>query len=92
MEIIWKSDCTEYEAGWGQRPDGIVVCDDIDVLKVKRKSLEGGSRELFWRYSEPKEVYCTNKTFKELKKRMVDDKNGVVHLGNGHTFDFYVKI
>ena len=73
MKKVLISYCTEYEAGWGQRPDGFMITTPKHREKMEariKKSTEEGSRECFWRYSEPEEVFCSDETFKVIKKKM----------------------
>ena len=34
---IYISYCTEYEAGWGQRPDGFLITESLDAMNRKIK-------------------------------------------------------
>lgn len=80
MKTLFIAYCTEYEAGWGQRPDGFMIGKSKEAMLPKiEESNKMGSYEYFWRYSEPKEVYCEDETYALIEKRM----NG----GDVATFD-----
>ena len=53
MEKIYYCDITEYESGWGQKPDGYYLCLDKDKLsQYIENSGNSGSYELYWRCGE----------------------------------------
>lgn len=81
MKKVWISYCTEFEAGWGQRPDGFVMSEDREALEeyIKTKG-NGGSHDYFWRCDEPKEVLCDDDTLKIVKEKINED--GVAHFDN----------
>ena len=81
MKKVWISYCTEYE--FGQRPDGCIISDNREAIeKEMLETNQGGTREQFWRYDQPQEVWCTKKTFKEIMFRQVNNSSGVAHFGN----------
>lgn len=90
MKKVWISYCTEYESGWGQRPDGFIMSDDREAM-VNYINTTGntGSHDYFWRYSEPKEVYCEMKTFKKIVGEM---KEGVAHYNNINKLELFDKL
>lgn len=56
MEKLFVSYCIEYESGWGQRPDGCYIAEDLDELKeFILKQGDSGSYDCFWRCSTPEE-------------------------------------
>lgn len=74
MKKIWISYCTEHE--FGQRDDGYMVSDDLEALNTKIKENEGtGSREQYWSYSTPMEVWCNKKTFTKIMERKEQNHN-----------------
>lgn len=96
MKLIYISYCTEYEAGWGQRPDGFVLADDLAVLEnYVAEENKGGSRDYFWRYSEPKGAWCSDEDYEYLSKRIQTlGRNGVAHFSNHEprSFSLYSKL
>jgi hypothetical protein len=92
MKKVWISYCTEYEAGWGQRPDGLMIGADVnkEVMLAEIKKRSEGDRDIFWRYSEPITVYCTKKTYKAIKKK--EDHNRISHYGNSEKLELFNKI
>lgn len=90
MKSIWISYCTEYEAGWGQRPDGFIMAEDKEVMLefIKTKG-NSGEPAYFWRYDEPEEVWCTKKTLEEIRKKMTEGK--IAHY-SGRGFKLYKEI
>ena len=82
MKTLYISDCTEFEAGWGQRPDGFVMSEDRKAMEefIKTKG-NSGSREYFWRYDEPKEIHCEAAQYKKIVAKLNED--GVAHFNNG---------
>ena len=71
MNKLYISYCTEYEAGWGQRPDGLMLSLDLNIIEKKiLEQHDECSYELFWRYSQPEEIYCDDETFNGIKDKM----------------------
>jgi hypothetical protein len=69
MKTLLISYCTEYD--FGQRPDGFMIGKTKEpMLKHIEESNKMGSRECFWRYSEPQEVHCENKVYAKIEKKM----------------------
>jgi hypothetical protein len=68
---LYISHCTEYEFGWGSRPDGFLITESFEVMVKKiSESIKMGSYECFWRYDEPKLIYCDDETYAKIKKQM----------------------
>lgn len=93
MKQVYITQCTEYEAGWGQRPDGIVLCEDLEKLKAYAKEHSTGSPEYFWRYSDPKALFVEEKVWEELisNKDSENGKKGIVCLDRLPEEGFYLK-
>lgn len=71
---IYISYCTEYEAGWGQRPDGFLITESLDAMDRKiKESNKMGRPSYYWRYDTPKLVYCDDETFALIKEKMGKD-------------------
>ena len=69
MEKLFISYCTEFEEGWGQRPDGIVISPDHNKLITHITPFNTrveGSHTLFWNYTPPQEILCTDEDFEKL--------------------------
>lgn len=77
MKQVYLTYCTEYEAGWGQRPDGIALCEDLEKLKTFIKDHSTGSPDYYWRYSDPSIVFTDAKNWKKLS---ANSKTGIVSL------------
>lgn len=68
---VYISHCTEFELGWGQRPDGFLITESLEVMNEKiKESDEMGSPEYFWRYDTPTLVYCDDETYAKIKEKM----------------------
>jgi hypothetical protein len=70
MKILYISNCTEYEIGWGNKPDGISISKDKTILEDSIKSYnnrEKGSYECYWNYSKIEEIYCSDEDFDKIK-------------------------
>ena len=81
MKTLFISYCTEYEAGWGQRPDGFIMSEDREAMEEYIKTTgNSGSREYFWRYDEPKEIFCEAAQYKKIVAKLNED--GIVHYSN----------
>lgn len=96
MKKIYISYCTEYEAGWGQRPDGFILADDLAIIQnyVEEKNKDG-KPDYFWRYSEPKEVWCIDDDYVGLLKRIqTGSYKGIAHFSDHEpkNFSLYSKI
>jgi hypothetical protein len=73
MEKVFVTQSTEYEAGWGQRPDGYFISTSRDELeKYIAKDGNSGCYDLFWRCGEIDEMFVNEtEAFTHLKKAMV---------------------
>lgn len=72
MEKIYVSHITEYELGWGQRPDGVALSKSKTALTnyiIERTANQ--SPEYFWSYSDPLEMVTDSKKLPKLTKRNV---------------------
>ena len=80
MKTLYISYCTEYEAGWGQRPDGFAMTEDKETMEefIKTKGNTGG-RDYFWRYDEPTMVRCDDEQYDVIKAKMSE---GIAHFHN----------
>jgi len=79
MKTIYISHSTEYEKGWGNKPDGILISKDKTILEDRIKpynNREKGSYEYYWNYSEIEEIYCINKDFDKL----IFDNDSLIHV------------
>jgi hypothetical protein len=87
MKSLYVAYCTEYEVGWGSRPDGLVLTEEKSVIDtIIEAESNTGSRECYWRYSTPEEVFCDKKTWKEISKkfkdgRMYSSSNSLKNIG-----------
>ena len=83
MKTLYISHCTEYEAGWGSKSDGVLIGKTVEAMKKRIDELyENESYEIFWRYTDPEEVKCDDKTYDEICALMniVAEKRGVNQL------------
>ena len=77
MKKLWVAYCTEYEQGWGSRPDGLILAISKDVIDTEiKESNKQGSIEYYWRYSTPEEISCDNDTWEKISN---DFKKGLYH-------------
>ncbi len=52
MKILYVAYSTEYEAGWGSRPDGFILTEEKSIIEAEiEKVFTQGSYECYWRYS-----------------------------------------
>ena len=80
MKKLFISDCTEFESGWGQKPDGFMLAEDKNLMLIEiTRQHQVGSYETFWRYTDPEEVECDDETYIIFKNRLND--KGVAHFG-----------
>lgn len=81
MNKLLISYCIEFEAGWGQRPDGFMIGETKELmLEHIEESNKTGSKEYFWRYEEPTEIHCNYDTYSIIKEKM--GEKGVAHFEN----------
>lgn len=89
MKTLLISYCTEYE--FGQRPDGFMIGKTKEpMLKHIEESDKMGSRECFWRYSEPKEVHCEDAEYEKIEAQM--NAEGLAFFDNGAKLNLYEKL
>lgn len=95
MKTLFISYCTEYEAGWGSKPDGFILAETFEACEAEINRVEGmGSHEIFWRYSKPEEVYCEDETYNNIMSMKRVDKDFVGFNSNSSLkqFNLYKKI
>lgn len=77
MKVLYVAYCTEYEKGWGSRPDGLILTEEKSVIEEEIKSeYTKGSPEYYWRYSTAEKVLCDYETWDKIKD---DFKKGIYH-------------
>ena len=69
---------TEFEQGWGQRPEGYIISTDLEALKVEILKYENGDAAFYYTYSSPEEVFTDKETFDNL---FLNDSK-IVHVGH----------
>ena len=86
MKTLYLSSCTEYEVGWGQKPDGFIMGEDRETM-VEYINTTGntGERDYYWRYNTPKEVHCSQETYDKIMKKV--GEAGIAHFNNGDKID-----
>jgi len=74
--VAWYSECTEYEPGWGHRPDGYIVSCDKDHLarEVVRLNAHPRGEHGYDVYSNPKLCLITDE-FRAKVERVEQAKN-----------------
>lgn len=93
MKKLYIAHCTEFELGWGSRPDGFILTEDFAIINNEiKEQYQKGSREIFWRYDEPEEIFCEDSNYEIIKMRF--NKNGVANFSNHEKlkFSLYKKI
>lgn len=77
MKKLYVSYVTEYELGWGSKPDGIAISKSLSSLKKYIDEMKKDQNyEYYWTYSEPEEMITDSDT-KEINSL---DKNKVIEL------------
>lgn len=77
MKAVYKITWTEFESGWGQRPDGVSLHKDSDTAKAfKTRYEETGDRSCYSRGGSIKLIEVDESTFDEVQT------NGSVWKGN----------
>lgn len=68
--IAYYSSVTEYESGWGNRPDGYLVAIDKESFLSRAKLIEsqGDSQEFSRIDHEPKLCLVTDEMYAQLKE------------------------
>jgi len=69
LKTVYMICWTEYEAGWGQRPDGYTYCKNRKVADKAAEDGTSGTYELYWRASTPRLVEVDKVTYKEVQKK-----------------------
>ena len=92
MKKLYVTYSIEYEKGWGSKPDGLVISEDYNTLITHIEPYnkrEKGSYELFWNYTPPEEIWCTDEDFD-----MMRFENGLMFAEsfNIMSFTFYKKL
>lgn len=88
MHRVFMAVGTEFEAGWGSRPDGIIFGQSLFLLKqaIKRNE-ERGSYEEFTRFDKIKVSFVNDEGLK-----MIDAETGVAWVGNSVWHTIYEKV
>ena len=92
MKSLYLSECTEYESGWGSRPDGTVLGKSLEEIQAHiKKNEECGNYEMFWRYTNPVEVFCSDEIYDDIVGKMTDD--GIIWVNDNDLkkFNFLKK-
>lgn len=78
MEKLFLSYVTEYEAGWGSRPDGVAISrSKAALVKYIIKMSKDQNPEYYWLYSDPIEMVTDSKGLpsKLNKKNVIEVSN-----------------
>jgi hypothetical protein len=79
---VYKTDFTEYEAGWGQRPDGYTLATTKEkAIKHKAEYEANGSYELYFRGDEPRLIEVSKEVYDIVKKDGLIWDVGIKKLG-----------
>ena len=71
MKTLYIANCTEYEAGWGSRPDGFKLALTLEVMTAQiLNDNQLGSHLCYWRHDEPQEVLCEDDIYEAILKDM----------------------
>jgi len=74
MKSFYMAYSTEYEEGWGQRPDGFVIAKTKNDIETHINKIEDmGTMSCFWEYERPFEVFCEDETYEKIIKDMGDN-------------------
>jgi sulfur transfer complex TusBCD TusB component (DsrH family) len=91
MKKLYISYCTEYEKGWGSKPDGIMLAIDHNKMLTEiEKQHKKGDYEIYWRYTDPIEVYTDDENYDKLILQL--NENEVLHSMNVSSLNLYKKI
>lgn len=67
--VAYYCTLTEYESGWGCRPDGVLVSLSLEVIKERVKSIEKSTGLEFTRADhDPKLMLPTAEAVEQLQK------------------------
>jgi hypothetical protein len=70
LNVVYRVEWTEYERGWGCRPDGVSYSSDLDALKAHIKSYESGGRiEEYSRAGNITQCIVTQELMTEINSR-----------------------
>ena len=71
MKTLYLANCTEYEQGWGQKPDGFKLALTLEVMTAEiLKDDQLGTIRCYWRHDEPQEVFCEDEIYEAIVKDM----------------------
>lgn len=71
MFAVYKIEWTEYESGWGQRPDGVSLHKDSDTAKAFKTRYEsGGDYSCYSRGDSIKLIEVDELTFNEVQEKV----------------------
>jgi hypothetical protein len=93
MKELFISECTEYEAGWGSKPDGYLISENVDVMNAEIKRItDMDSQTYYLRFTEPKKIFCEEKAYDLIVEKF--EGKGFSHYGNNglREFELYEKI
>ena len=84
--VAYYSACTEYEAGWGVRPDGYIVCLNKEFLQKKVEELNNRPRSVhgYDTYDKPKLCIIKEEMYKSFLTILILVMSGhltIVRLG-----------
>jgi hypothetical protein len=65
--IGYYSIATEYESGWGNRPDGVIIALDKDILLAKIAQVNSEQGQEFSRCEPPKLCIITDEMAIKIK-------------------------
>ena len=69
LNALYISSVTEYEAGWGQRPDGVVAAITKEALEAKQQQIMAGDdREQFWRCGAYRIAFVTEEFYDKVNQ------------------------
>lgn len=67
LNALYICSVTEYEAGWGQRPDGVVAAITKEALEAKQQQITAGDDyEQFWRCGAYRIAFVTEEFYDKV--------------------------
>ena len=91
MKKLYISYSTEYEKGWGSKPDGIMLAVDYNKMLAEiEKQHKEGTYEIYWRYTDPIEVCTEDENYNKLVLQL--NENEVLYSMNVSSLNLYKKI